>query len=118
MRLTSKLGNRVSEISIGLICAVSAGQLHPSPSTCFSSPRTDRFSKQCLPSLSILMGKYRTTSEPHADRYVFPSILRNPRQARSILTTATESDETTREKSRNVRTNIVREDDGEEVGQP
>lgn len=64
------------------------------------------------------MGKYRTAAEPNADRYVFPSILRNPRQARSILTTATESDETTREKSRNVRTNIVTEEVDREAGQP
>ncbi|KAK2611444.1 hypothetical protein N8I77_004783 [Diaporthe amygdali] len=82
----------VSEISIGLICA-------------------------CLPSLSILMGKYRTEADPQADRYVFPSILRNPRRARSILTTATESDEATRDKSRNVRTTIVREETVEEAGQ-
>lgn len=64
------------------------------------------------------MGKYKTAAEPNAARYVFPSILRNPRQARSILTTATESDETTREKSRNVRTNIVREEVGEEEARP
>lgn len=64
------------------------------------------------------MGKYKAAAEPHADRYVFPSILRNPRQARSILTTATESDATTREKSRNVTTNIVREEVNREAGQP
>ena len=65
------------------------------------------------------MGKYKTAAEPQTDRYVFPSILRNPRHARSILTTATESDATTtREKSRNVRTNIVREEDGGDAGQP
>lgn len=62
------------------------------------------------------MGKYNTTAEPQADRYVFPSILRNPRQARSILTTATESDEATRDKSRSVRTNIVRQLTVEETG--
>lgn len=52
-------------------------------------------SYKCLPALNILFRKCKPEASP-ARQYVFASMLRNPRRARSILVTASmESSEST-----------------------